>query len=282
MISRGPTKSVANYFGIDLAWGDGSGSKPANETGVVRLQPDGTISDAGWTVGITETARWIIDRIEPGDVVAIDAPLVVVNPLGMRECEREVGQRYGRWKVAANATNLTRASLGGVMLRTRLESEGVHHDDGTRPTPTNTASMFECYPYTTLVGAEELGYDVERPRYKRKPRELPTSEWKAHRAANCDDLILRIAGLEAAQPTLRLDSHLATAAILMEQSPLNDRAYRHREDLIDAVLCAWTAGLWHLFGTERCQVLGETSAPDGQGRRATIIAPARRDQRRWS
>jgi hypothetical protein len=26
-----------------------------------------------------------------------------------------------------------------------------------------------CYPYTALVGAEELGYDDERPKYKRKP-----------------------------------------------------------------------------------------------------------------
>ena len=36
----------------------------------------------------------------------VDAPLVVRNATGMRPSEREIGRRYGRWKVAANATNL--------------------------------------------------------------------------------------------------------------------------------------------------------------------------------
>jgi predicted RNase H-like nuclease len=33
--------------------------------------------------------------------------------------------------------------------------------------------------------------------------------------------------------------------------------YKHREDLIDACLAAWTAALWIERGADRCQVLGE-------------------------
>jgi predicted RNase H-like nuclease len=68
-------------------------------------------------------------------------------------------------------------------------------------------------------------------------------------------------------------------APLVVDNPLNDTAYKHREDLIDALLCAWTAALWSRHGTDRCQVLGpaadETNPPA-----ATIIAPARAEQRR--
>ena len=59
-----------------------------------------------------------------------------------------------------------------------------------------------------------------------------------------------------------------------------DRAYKHREDLIDALLCAWTASLWWHRGTERCQVLGASDTVSELGHRPTIIAPARPEQRR--
>jgi predicted RNase H-like nuclease len=47
---------------------------------------------------------------------------------------------------------------------------------------------------------------------------------------------------------LRLDSHPVTRQLVVEPSPLNDTAYKHREDLIDALLCAWTAALWSRHG----------------------------------
>lgn len=271
---------MTSYFGIDLAWGEGTATKPANETGVALLRDDGTIAEAGWTVGVPDTAAWIIQRMSPGDVIAIDAPLVVNNPAGMRECERQVGQRYGRWKVAANASNLALKWLGGVTLRALLEDAGVVCDDGVRDIAAGTTTMFECYPYTTLVGAAELGYEIERPRYKRPNLRIPPGDRRAARAVACDDLIRRLVGLESVSPALDLLSHPTTADLATFASPFLDRPYKHREDLIDAVLSAWTAALWHQHGLDRCQVLGAGCAPDEQGRRPTIIAPARPEQRR--
>ena len=88
----------------------------------------------------------------------------------------------------------------------------------------------------------------------------------------------RLTRLARADPPLRLDSHPVTRQLAAEPSPLTDAAYKHREDLIDALLCAWTA-LWSRHGTNRCQVLG----PPQQGATepiATIIAPAKPEQRR--
>lgn len=36
--------------------------------------------------------------------------------------------------------------------------------------------MYECYPYTTIVGAEELGYEDKLPAYKRARKGVPAAE----------------------------------------------------------------------------------------------------------
>jgi predicted RNase H-like nuclease len=139
--------------------------------------------------------------------------------------------------------------------------------------------MIECYPFTTLVGAAEFGYDV-RPRYKRFARGLDPSARRLVRASECDDLIERMSRLEHAAPPLRLLSHPITRELVDSPSPLNDRAYKHREDLLDAVLCAWTAALWAVGGPDRVQILGADDVADSEGRVPTIVAPAKPEQRR--
>ncbi|MGH9270322.1 MAG: DUF429 domain-containing protein [Ilumatobacteraceae bacterium] len=258
-------------LGIDLAWGEGDGRRPPNETGVVATDGRGRVLDAGWTRGVEATAQWM-ERWASADAVAmVDAPLVVDNATGMRECEREVGRRYGRWKVAANCSNLGMAALAGVSLVRRAAADGWRYAAGDHGPPTTGRHLFEVYPYTTLVGAPELGYAEARPVYKRRPTRLSPAEFRVARATVCDDLVRRLVDLRAADPPIDLACHPVTAALVGEPTPLVDRQVKHREDLIDAVLCAWTGLLWLRHGLARCQVLGAD---------ATIIAPARPEQRR--
>lgn len=260
------------FAGVDLAWSPGTPDRPANETGIAVLAPSGEVLDAGWTRGLAETA----DRLDAldGDVLAfVDAPLVVTNRTGQRPCDTQVGQRYGRWKVSANTVNLGSPRLAGVALREALEGAGWRCDDGYAGPPAGRTLM-ETYPYTTLVGAAEFGF-APRPLYKRQPRRMPVATWRPIRARGCDEVVDRLAGLAGTDPPLRLDSHPVTAA-LREPSPLADGPYKHREDLVDALLAAWTAALWARHGTARCQVLGVPAGTPS----ATIIAPALAEQRR--
>lgn len=264
-------------LGIDLAWAD---AKVANETGVVALDPDGSIHAAGWTTGVEQTFAWIEQHAGPNTMAFVDAPLMVLNQHKQRLCEKQVGQRYGRWQVSANSTNQSSPRLAGVRLRELLEAAQWRYDDGTTQPPTIGRTVSECYPYTTIVGAAELGYEVERPRYKRKPPRLRVADWRPVRAAACDELLQRMSRLSDADPALDLRSHPVTAMLLDEPSTLTDQLYKHREDLIDAALAAWTAALWHRHGLARCQILGANDdQTDARGARATIIAPARPSQR---
>jgi predicted RNase H-like nuclease len=273
--------AVSRFLGADLAWSEGRDGRSPNESGVAVLDLAGRVLDAGWTRGIAETVEWIKSRAgTESALLFVDAPLVVSNPTGQRPCETQVGQRYGRWKVSANTTNKLSPRLAGMALRRRLEDAGWRYSDGFAGPPTDGQVISECYPYTTLVGAVELGYDVERPRYKRKPPLLRTAEWRPMRAKNCDELIRRLVGLEKADPPLLLGSHPETQKLVEEPSPIKEREYKHREDLIDALLCAWTAVLWARHGPARCQILGQQGLCPGSPY-ATIVAPARPEQRRW-
>jgi Protein of unknown function (DUF429) len=169
--------------------------------------------------------------------------------------------------------------LAGVRFLALAQARGWRYSDGRHGPPATGHVLSESYPYGTLVGAAELGYDTERPRYKRKPLRLPAAQWRRRRAANCDTLIRRIGLLETADPPLRLRSHPVTRQLAEQSSPADDVAYKHREDLIDALLCAWTAAFWARHGLDRCQVLGPTTAADDPPA-ATIIVPARPEQRR--
>lgn len=267
------------YIGVDLAWSEGDERRPANESGLVVIDEQGTVHDAGWARGLDDVVAWLERVAEPGAVIAVDAPLVILNPTGNRPCESEVARCYGRWQVYANSSNTAMGWQAGVALRERLEALGFVYLDGTRPARPADRSFFECYPYTALVGMWELGFDEERPRYKRLVPGLPAAEARALRAQACDDLLRRIAALPMAEDPLDLRSHPVTAALLDEPSPVEQAEYKHREDLLDAAVCAWTAAIWHRHGDARTQVLGAGSEPDAEGRRATIVAPARPEQR---
>lgn len=267
-------------MGVDLAWAQSGDRTKPNETGVAAIDRHGVVIDCGWTRGLEETVSWLARTSVDGSTLAfVDAPLVVDNPVGQRPCEKEVGRRYGRWKVSANSTNQSSPRQAGVLLRQWLQESGWAYDDGRGGPPTGGRVFSECYPYTTLVGAAELGYDQERPTYKRRPARVPPAQWRAVRATECDRLIAHMAGLADNDPPLLLSSHPISRQLLAEPSPQKAAAYKHREDLIDALLCAWTAALWSRHGPARCQVLGaDNPLPPGQA--PTIIAPARPEQRR--
>lgn len=109
------------------------------------------------------------------------------NPPGtQRVAEKQVSQRYWRAKVYANSTNTGTKRLAGVTLLAALADRGWRYDDGRAGPPTGDLNVSECYPYTAIVGAPELGYD-ERPTYKRKPASVkPAASFKPVRAAACD------------------------------------------------------------------------------------------------
>lgn len=127
-------------LGIDLAWAD---ADIVNETGLAALDPDGSIAAAGWTTGVEHTVSWIERHAGADSVAFIDAPLLVLNDYTQRLCEKQVGQRYGRWKVSANSTH-----RGSPRLVYAFASSSKRQGGATRTEPRDRRQ-----PVTPLASA---------------------------------------------------------------------------------------------------------------------------------
>src|SRR6185312_7641748 len=104
--------------------------------GVAVIDGDGQILDAGWTRGVQQTTGWADRAAGDGNAVMFaDAPLVVANETGQRLCEKQVGQRYGRWKVSANTTNIHSPRLAGVQFLRLAILSGWQYSDGSGGPP---------------------------------------------------------------------------------------------------------------------------------------------------
>src|SRR2546428_13162730 len=111
-------RGLMRFVGIDLAWGLGTVARPANRSGVVSLEGNGQINAAGWTVGLDDTLDWIRTVAAGSDVLLfVDAPLLILNASGQRDCEREAGNRYGAFKASANSPNLASPRKAAVAPR---------------------------------------------------------------------------------------------------------------------------------------------------------------------
>jgi predicted RNase H-like nuclease len=278
--------TVGRFLGVDLAWAEPGPGQAANETGVAVIDEAGHILDADWICGLDDTITWVSAAADGANALLfVDAPLMVTKPLWPAALREAGGQRYGSRKVSANSTNTSSVRLSGVRMRERLETLGWTYSDGRNGPPARGWVMSECYPYTTLVGAPELGYAV-RPAYKRKPRATPIARWRTERARTCDHLIGQLGKLADADPTLRLCSHPRTRELATKPSPADDRAHKHREDLIDALICAWTAALWARHWLARRQILGLAnsfeSTPDRNHHSRPNVGRSVSSRRLWS
>lgn len=270
------------YLGIDLAWGEGSQVKPANRSGVVALESDGRIVRAGWTIGVEETIEWIEANAVADTLLFVDAPLVIDNETGQRLAERQVGQRYGKWWVSANSTNTKSPSTGWGAAAPATGGPRL----ALRRRARRAAEAWAESKRVLSVHGDRRGSRAalrrQRPAYKRAKKGMKASESCPLRTSGtsaCDELIRRLAALADSDVPMDLLSNADTAALVRVRSPAVTAQYKKREDLLDAAICAWSAALWHRFGEQRCQVLGADRDSPSIRPIASIIAPARPEQR---
>ena len=85
--------TTTTFIGIDLAW-----KSERNPTGIAVLQGD---RDGAQLTALATIypERSVLDFVTANatanTVVAIDAPLIIINETGQRGCETAVGKRYG-------------------------------------------------------------------------------------------------------------------------------------------------------------------------------------------
>lgn len=216
------------YVGIDLAWGTRA------PTGLAAVAEDGALLASATVRTDDEVAAWVDGLGRDPVVVALDAPLVVTNPVGMRECERMVARAFGAHGASCHPSSRARPQFDPP------RAETLARRCGWRPAPVVGAVgdggvpvAIEVYPHAAMVGLFTLGSVLP---YKAKAGRTVD----LRRAAMLEVLY----HLETV-PELRLEEHPRWQLL---RTAVEDAA-RHVdlervEDEVDAVLCAHLAWLW--------------------------------------
>ncbi len=252
------------FVGIDLAW------SPRRTSGVAVFSGDqtGAVLE-GWRsnlLTVTEVVEFVegTTRTRPA-LLAVDAPLVVKNRTGMRECDRIVSSLFRTYKagvIPVNRSNLGRYDgFEGERLVAKLEERGYRHavpllKGGFR-------GFFETYPHAAsivLFGlSERLPYKV---RGTRRTREVRNTAYLAYQRY--------LRGLRDASPGLVIDDEL----LQRDVDRLPEPQLKAYEDLLDSILCAYVSLYYWTWGTSKCSVLG--SVENGYMVLPTVSYNARR------
>ncbi len=189
----------------------------------------------------------------------IDAPLIVPNQTGRRECDGLTHRHFGRQQAGAYPANrkimgrynsgIPRGEALGLQLRDQLGFTWPP-PDVREAAGRQGRFVFECYPHPAQV----VLFGLERTlKYKRKRQGLPKAR------AEFAQYLRFVQQLSA--PSVEFEEPLIRA---LDVSAARGRAYKECEDRLDALFCAYLAAL---VPQGRMQCLGEPE----QG---SIVIPA--------
>ncbi len=211
-------------MGVDLAW------SPRHRSGVAVVDLAGALLTSGCVGPDEELDGWLAQHAPRPITVAVDAPLLVPNPTGMRLCERQITAVFGRFDAGAYPSNRGRPLFDPPRAQALARRHGWSVDPDFRGTPARAVCV-EVYPHPATIGLFKLGRTLK---YKRGPVE-------DRRAA----LLTLCAHLEGAS-TLALHPHAGWATLRDRVRTARRPAdLKRAEDEVDAVLCAHLAWRWH-------------------------------------
>ena len=228
------------HLGIDLAWG------PRARTGLAALDSTGRLVASGSVVTDDEIASFVAAHASGEVVAAIDAPLIVPNDTGRRDCESLVSREFGPYNAGAYPANRSRPYFDPPRAATLAGRFGWTMDPATVPF-TGASVAIEVYPHPAMVTLFRLGSVL--PYKAKQGRDLDSL--RAAFALLLDHLERVCGKVLVLSESTRWRFLRQVAATAGRKSELG-----LIEDEIDAILCAYLAWMWGRRDA-RMRVLGD-------------------------
>ena len=240
---------AVTFIGVDLAWR----REPTHARIVVlRGNAEGArlIFCSNGVASLEDAAEVVARHATANTVVAIDAPLIIANRRGRRPCEREVGDRFGRFHVARRTSNLVRhPDPVGARFVELLEWEGFAHDPRLDEAKLRAGRwLFEVYPHPAQV----VLFELERiSKYKTRRLE--------EKRSGVRELQRHLRSLLHATPRLEPSAEIEQL-LGRDVEPLRGRDIAHYEDSLDALFCSYLALHYWRWGGERNEMVGDLAS----------------------
>jgi len=219
-------------IGIDLAW---QSEKNTTALAIGSLNNNRFhISNVYESLSSLES---IIDTINNEDDVqglSIDAPLIIKNATGQRDCERELSQEYGSRYASCHTSNTTLYPNAASTILSNYLSKADYKHLGS---PESEHWQIECYPHPALIEIFDLS---ERLPYK-KGR-------VAERKQGQVNLANHLKSLEKSN-TLKLTIDNASEIFLEENhiQSIAGTSLKRNEDALDSIICAYVGALYAMM-----------------------------------
>lgn len=205
------------FVGLDLAWGE------RNRTGVAVVDTRGRLLQVGAAHDDASIHAAVEPFVSGACLVAIDAPLVVTNPTGLRPCESALNRDFRAFEAGAHPSNTTNPALTRPRAARIADALGLDVDPGSR----SPRRAIEVYPHPATIALFGL---TKTLKYKK-------GRFETRRDALLT-LMTLIESLGSAEPPLRLDQSWAELRARVEAATRPVHLDRD-EDPVDAVLCAY-------------------------------------------
>ncbi len=214
------------------------------------------------------------EAIPPGasGLVAIDAPLAVPNDEGSRPCDRELASVFRRFHAGpypANRRNLARyGGLRGEAIAQQLADLGFAHNPCI-DSLLESRKVIEVFPDPATVSLFNLDRVLK---YKNRRGRDYALRWR-----DLSRLRDGLVDLAESDPRLRLPANIAG----MQIRGCRGKALKQIEDLLDAIVCAFSALYAWSHGPRGYAVFGRGSLEDapplaGSNSRGHILVPMTR------
>jgi predicted RNase H-like nuclease len=212
--------------GFDMAW------RPEKNNSALAIgELVGTeLNVLSCRIATQSVEEWVADIVSAAiEGIAIDAPLIIRNQDGQRECEAELNTVFRAAKAGCHPSNLNLyPNAASVRAAEMLRLHGFQHLGKKH-------FMLECYPHPSMV--EIFGWR-ERLLYKRGS----VSDRKQGQL----QLAQAILSLQAADVSLVLEDPILGCLQADYICNLRGVAVKANEDLLDALVCLYIAALYKM------------------------------------
>jgi predicted RNase H-like nuclease len=246
------------FIGVDLGWSSGASGLACLQYSEDRLK----LLDLTRLETIEEILAWI-DRHLPATemgMIAVDAPTLIPNRVGMRLPDRLTHKYFGRYHAGCYPAN------GGMVFATRtvgfgntLREKGFAHAPKIEPKKRGRYQI-EVFPHPATVNLFNLSSILKYKKGKLVDRLVGLKRLHQYIREILPDL----------QPSLELDA-LDSFPLPNIEPKLTTKEFKSLEDRLDSVICAYVAAYWWFWGEERNLVLGDETT-------GYIVIPERVDR----
>jgi predicted RNase H-like nuclease len=206
------------------------------------------VDHSEWITSTAGVADYVLSHATRNTVVAIDAPIVIVNERGQRSCEQAISKRFSSRHAGAYSTSLRLyPDAGSVQIARALEQKGfVQVAEPGQAKHRPGCWFFEVYPHPAQVVLFNLARIIKYKKGRVANRRIELARLR--------DYLLNV--LSTAAPPLT-PGERGAELLRRDIDALKGQSLKHHEDLLDSYFCVYLAlFLWH-WGAEGNEVLGD-------------------------